>query len=374
MKVAFDAKRIFNNTTGLGNYSRTLLDNLRRFHPELEYLLFTPSVNKKASDKNYAQEFKTITTNTRFKNLWRSYGIRKDLEQEKIDIYHGLSNEIPFWLRKIQTIVTIHDVIFKVLPNTYPKIDIWMYEEKTRYACRYANTIIAISEKTKSDLIKYYEVEPERIKVIYQACAPIYYEPLLSGIELQSNLKFANLPTEYILSVGSIIERKNLLNLIKAVHILPKNFQLPIVVVGQGKAYKKKIQQYLVDHQIEHLVYWVENLTETQDLKKLYQQAQLMVYPSLYEGFGLPVVEAMLCETPVITSYTSSLPEAGGQYTKLVNPTSIEELSAAIIELLNDSQRRKEMGMLGRADALDRFNPQKLTHQMVSLYLSMVDR
>lgn len=371
MKIAFDAKRIFNNTTGLGNYSRTLLDNLRRFHPELDYLLFTPSINKKATEKDYAQEFKTIVANTRFKNIWRSYGIRKDIEQERIDVFHGLSNEIPFWLRKNRTIVTIHDVIFKVLPNTYPKIDTWMYEEKTRYACRYANTIVAISESTKSDLINYYEVEPERIQVIYQACDPIYYEPLLSDLTVPSNLSLANLPSEYILSVGSIIERKNLLNLIKAVHILPENFQLPIVVVGQGKAYKKKIQQYLVDRRIEHLVYWIDNLTETQDLKRLYQQAQMMVYPSLYEGFGLPVVEAMLCETPVITSTTSSLPEAGGQYAELVNPTNIAEINAVIIELLNDSQRSRKIGMLGRIDALKRFNPEKLTQQMADLYLSM---
>ena len=174
MRIAFDAKRIFNNQTGLGNYSRTLVDNLRQFYPAEDYLLCTPNLPNQAN--KYTTQFKTLTPTTSFKHIWRSYSIKKDLEREGIDLYHGMSNEIPFWLKKTKTVVTIHDVIFKVLPTTYPQLDRWLYEEKTRYACKHADIIIAISEQTKQDLIQFYQVAPPRIKVIHQPCQPIFYE------------------------------------------------------------------------------------------------------------------------------------------------------------------------------------------------------
>ena len=372
MRIAFDAKRIFNNQTGLGNYGRTLVDNLRQYYPNEAYLLCTPRLP--GSPNKYTTQFKTITPSTSFKHIWRSYSIRKDLEKEGVDLYHGLSNEIPFWLKSTKTVVTIHDVIFKTLPNTYPQIDRWLYEEKTRYAVKYATTIIAISEHTKQDLIKYYGVEPERIKVVYQPCQPIFYESERFDylVDFKETPILSQLPSEYILSVGSIIERKNLLNIVKAIWQIPDNERLPLVVIGNGKAYKKRIQEYIKSHQLEKWVYWLDNLTSVAILKQLYQQAALMIYPSFSEGFGLPVVEAMLCGTPVITSNISSLPEAGGQYARLVNPAAVSELRDAIQEILKDCTLRKEMGILGKKDALVRFNPAALTKEMIGIYRETV--
>lgn len=374
MRIAFDAKRIFNNQTGLGNYSRTLLDNLYRFFPTEDYLLYTPRL---PSDTNkYASQFKTVAANTRFKHIWRSYSIRKDLERDGIDLYHGLSNEIPFWLKKTKAIVTIHDVIFKVLPNTYPQLDRWLYEEKTRYACKYADKIIAISEHTKKDLIKFYGVDPQRIEVVYQPCQAFFYqeetieEQLGANFELFSDLKYLKeLPSEYLLYVGSIIERKNLLTAVNALQQLPEKERIPLVVVGNGKNYKKKVQKFIHNHQLQKWVIWLTDVTSTQALKHLYENAQLLIYPSFYEGFGLPVVEAMLCGTPVITSNVSSLPEAAGPYGLLVHPNDVDAMSALIQEILRDSGKREMLGKKGRKDALERFDPKKLTEQMMRLYM-----
>jgi len=376
MRIAFDAKRIFNNQTGLGNYSRTLLDNLYRFFPTEEYLLYTPRL---PSDANkYATQFKTVAANTRFKHIWRSYAIRKDLERDGIDLYHGLSNEIPFWLKKNKAVVTIHDVIFKVLPNTYPKLDRWLYEEKTRYACKYADKIIAISEYTKKDIIKFYGIEPERIEVIYQPCQPMFYEEesveeqLGDNFSLFPNLNYLkSLPAEYLLYVGSITERKNLLTVVKALDQLSEKDRIPLVVVGNGKGYKKSVQTYIDAHQLQKWVIWLTDVTSTQALKHLYEQAQLFIYPSFYEGFGLPVVEAMLCGTPVITSNVSALPEAAGQYGMLVHPNDVNAMSATIQEILTDSVKRGRLGKMGRMDALKRFDPQGLTAQMMKLYKAL---
>ena len=373
MRIAFDAKRIFNNQTGLGNYSRTLLDNLYRFFPTEDYLLYTPRVP--TATNKYAKQFKTVSANTRFKHIWRSYAIRKDLERDGIDLYHGLSNEIPFWLKHTKSVVTIHDVIFKVLPTTYPKLDRWLYEEKTRYACKYADKIIAISEHTKKDLIKFYEVEPQRIEVVYQPCQPFFYreetieEQLGENFSLFPDLQYLKeLPSEYLLYVGSIIERKNLLTVVKAIQELPEKDRIPLIVVGNGKNYKKKVQNYIANHQLQKWVIWLTDVTSTQALKHLYEKAQLLIYPSFYEGFGLPVVEAMLCGTPVITSNVSSLPEAAGQYGNLVHPNDSNAMSAAIQALLTDSKKRALLGRQGRKTALERFDPRKLTEQMMEVY------
>ena len=372
MRIAFDAKRIFNNQTGLGNYSRTLVDNLQYYYPNEEYLLYTSRLPE--NPNKYATQFKTITPTTPFKHIWRSYSIRRDLEREDIDLYHGLSNEIPFWLKNTKTIVTIHDVIFKGLPHTYPQIDRWLYEEKTRYAVKYASTIIAISEHTKQEIIKYYGTAPERIKVVYQPCQSVFYEsePPENLIDCNKVPILSQLPSAYFLSVGSIIERKNLLTTIKAIWQMPDKQRLPLVVVGNGKAYKKTVQEYIKSHNLEKWVYWLDKVTSVEVLKHLYQRAQLMIYPSFSEGFGLPVVEAMLCGTPVITSNISSLPEAGGQYARLINPESVEELRTAMQEILNDSELRKKMGVLGKKDALLRFNPEDLTKEMMTVYRETV--
>ena len=365
MRIAFDAKRIFNNETGLGNYSRTLVDNLKHYYPAEDYLLCTPNLPTQAN--KYTTQFKTITPTTSFKHLWRSYSIRKDLEREAVDVYHGLSNEIPFWLKKMKTVVTIHDIIFKVLPNTYPQLDRWLYEEKTRYACKYADVIIAISEQTKQDLIQFYQVSPERIKVVYQPCQPIFYET--NQIWTKAiNFTTRKLPSEYMLYVGSITERKNLLSIVKAIWQMQAHQRLPLVIVGNGKAYKKTVEAYITSHKLEKWIYWIDDLRSTAELKQLYQQAQLLVYPSFYEGFGLPVVEAMLCGTPVITSNVSALPEAGGQFAKLINPNEVGDLRTAIQEILSDSDLRLKMSIEGQKDALERFDPEKLTREVMGAY------
>jgi len=369
MRIGFDAKRIFNNQTGLGNYARTLIDNLQEFYPNEEYLLFTPRLSKSGTE--YAQQFRTITPTSSFKHIWRSYSIKKDLEKEQVDLYHGLSSEIPFWLKNIKTVVTIHDLIFKALPHTYPQVDRWLYEEKTRYASSYAEKVITISEYSKQDIIKYYGIAPEKIEVVYPLCQPIFYKSAsleTSDFDNTARLDFNQLPSEYILYVGSIIERKNLLTIIKAIWQMPDKQRLPLVIVGKGKGYKKKVEAYINSHRLTHLIHWVDNLSSVEGLKELYQKAQLMIFPSHYEGFGLPVVEAMLCGIPVITSNVTALPEAGGQYAKLVNPNEVDELRVAIQTVLSDSALNRQMRVEGKKDALARFNPEKLTRELMAVY------
>lgn len=367
MRIGFDAKRLYGNFTGLGNYSRALLKNIRAQYPEHRYYLYTPRV-KPSPETDYflhSADYHTYQSKAWLKSWWRSYTITQQLQQDKIELYHGLSHELPFRLQQagIRSIVTIHDLIFKVYPQTYAAIDRKIYDLKFKDSCQRADRIVAISQSTKRDIIRFYDIHPDKVEVIYQSCDPLYYQPDDTEV-IQPNA----VPQEYLLFVGGIQERKNLQLLIEAYQHLPSDEQIPLVVVGKGKKYKTEIEKRIRVSGIEHLVFWLNTVTDNHHLHRLYQNALALVYPSLYEGFGLPVVEALLSKTPVITSNVSSLPEAGGPHTIYVDPHQPEELAQAIQKVLHDSALCQEMKEKGYAYAVANFSPAVVTEQMMRLY------
>ena len=370
MKIGFDAKRLFQNKTGLGNYSRTLVRNLQHFFPDNDYFLCTPNTGNSPECTEFTKPpYQIITPSHPFKAYWRTRGLTKELINKNLNIYHGLSHEIPMGLNSatIKTVVTIHDLIFKTHPNTYKPIDRFIYDKKWKYSCQNADAIVAISESTKNDLLNYYNLSPEKITVIYQPCQPLFYQMQPEKNLLTIKEKY-QLPNDFLLYVGSLQPRKNLLNLIKAYSQLPKNSQIPLVLVGNGRHYKTKIQQLIKSKQLAKNIICLENLSSNDHLQAIYQLATILVYPSLYEGFGLPIVEAMLSKTAVITSNISSMPEAGGDYAWYINPESPAEIAATISEVLENDQERTRCIALGYTDAQRRFSINKLTNEMMNLY------
>jgi glycosyltransferase involved in cell wall biosynthesis len=179
MELGFDAKRLFCNFTGLGNYSRTLLKNLAKYYPEHDFHLYTPGIRHNSDTNPFLEEqtYNVHLPDGRFKKLWRSWSVVNDMQKDRIELFHGLSHEIPLRIRKtgIRSVVSIHDLIFKIYPETYPVLDRKIYDLKFGYACRNADRIIAISESTKRDIIKFYKIDEGRIDVSYQACNPLFY-------------------------------------------------------------------------------------------------------------------------------------------------------------------------------------------------------
>ncbi len=357
MRIGYDAKRLFNNFTGLGNYSRTLLANLLQHSTTAEQLvLYTPKVKKTPETAPFLEDDrleKQVHTG-RGGSYWRTFGLIKHLVKDKIDVYHGLSHELPVGIGKstVASVVTIHDLIFKPYPGTYSLPDRLLYDWKFRYSCRYADRVIAISESTKADICHYYGTAPEKVQVIYQSCHPTYY--LLR-------------PDVEVLYVGSLIERKNLHNLLKAYEMLPTADQVPLVVVGKGESYKKQLLEQVPRH-IQKLIYWRENIRSPRHLQCLYQGATALVYPSYYEGFGLPVAEALLSGTPAITSNVSSMPEAAGPGALLVEPHQPASIAEALQKLLADSQLQQQLAQQGQQYARDTFSPERVTKQLLELY------
>ena len=361
MRIGFDAKRIFQNATGLGNYSRTIVKNLTECYPDNQYYLFTPT-------SRHRHPFEAIQ-NTHLVvgkgSVWRSFGIRKDIARNQIDVYHGLSNELPFSIRKIdvKTVVTIHDLIFEHFPQHYPGVDRKVYDVKSKFAVNNADVIIAASESTKLDIIKFYEGDEKKIKVIYQNCDDLFYydHPYKSNY---------NLPSEYILYVGSITERKNILAICKSYLLIDEKKRVPCVLVGNGQTYADQVKEFLAENHLEKYFIFLENVP-TEHLPQLYKKALCFIYPSLYEGFGIPVLEAMVSGCPVITSLRSSLPEVGGAAAWYIDPESPKDIAEKILTVISSGQIRKEM-IDGGFLQIKKFEKKKIAEEMMNTYQGVV--
>lgn len=365
MKIGFDAKRLYNNFTGLGNFSRTLVGGLIERYPENEYYLYTPDMK--------IEPFKGAVTRTpsRRKGTWRSWGVKRDVVADGIDIYHGLSHDLPFGFAKtgVRSVVTIHDVCYKTFPDMFPMTERVIYGIKYRNSCKNADIIHAISESTKRDIVKYFDVDPDRIKVVYQAINPLFYSPQTEPLKA---LEGMGIPEKYILYVGAINSRKNLMGIVKSYEHLPEEMRVPLVVVGGGSSYKAKVLKYAERKGLMKYMTMLNSVKNTSTIQALYQCAECFVYPSFYEGFGLPVTEALLSGTPVITSNISSLPEAGGDAAFYVDPYSPEDIARAIERVLADRELVADMVLRGQEYAKEKFNPEILTQQINSLYKSLL--
>ncbi len=370
MKLGFDSKRLFFNFTGLGNYSRTLLKNLSYYYPENEYNLYSPKIKSTPETSFFIENsaFKKITPKSILKSYWRSYSVVKQLQKDNIEIYHGLSNELPFNIQKsgIRSIVTIHDLIFKHYPNTYPAFDRKIYDLKFKQSCKNATRIVAISESTKNDIVNFYGIDSTKIDVVYQSCNPIYYKLQEQQVVDKITQEY-KLPSKYLLFVGSVEKRKNLKVIIESYQYLPNQLKLPLVIVGKLRE-QSELLELIKNNKLEDLIHWRSDVKNNKDLQAFYQNAEVFIYPSLYEGFGLPVIEALLSKTPVITSNTSSLPEAGGPNSFYINPTDSKEMAKAIERVVTEKDLKSEMIEKGYQYALNNFSAEVLTKKMMDVY------
>lgn len=371
MNIGFDAKRLFHNNTGLGNYARSLVRGLIDLQPSYRYTLFSPSIVRSEINDYFLAHpsCKTIVPPADVNpTWWRFMNMKQAVIDQKVDVFHGLSNEIPMGLHKhVKTVVTTHDLIFKAYPQTYPWIDRHIYDYKFKYACQNSHLIMATSEATKSEIVNHYRISEKKISVIYQACDAIYYQNTDSEISKEIRSQYS-IPSDYMLYVGSVIERKNALRILEAMCLIPSKERLPLVIVGQGQLYKRKMIQFIKEKNLEKEVIWVSHLQDNALLKKLYQNARVFIYPSYAEGFGIPLVEAMLCKVPVITSNKSCMPEVTGNMAVYVDPNSAKELADKIIACTNS---RVEIDLEKiKSFAMKTFDSKSLSQQLFTSYIS----
>lgn len=373
MKIGFDAKRLYNNFTGLGNYSRFVVEALYRSFPENEYMLFTPKVKHNPETIFFlsAPAIRTITpppliSSLKLGSFWRSFRIGHEAERSGVSIYHGLSHELPKDLPgKIRSIVTIHDLIFLRYPQFYNAIDVAIYKSKVNHACSKADAIVAISEQTANDIVTFLKVKRERITVVYQGCHPNFKKDYNAQQLEAVTLKY-NLPSEFILNVGTIEPRKNALLILQALTILKDKTDIPLVIVGRATNYQKELDAYAERHGLLERIRYVHNAA-FEDLPLIYRRAKIFVYPSLFEGFGIPLIEAIESGLPVITSRDSCFSEAAGQASSYVDPKDAASLAAELLKFLtDDSLRFKSLEESKRY--VSRFEPAVIANDMMRVY------
>jgi glycosyltransferase involved in cell wall biosynthesis len=347
MKIALDAKRALNNVAGLGQYSRILINGLLRDFPQHAYHLFSPKTKdflQKEITGNYKIHSPESFFSKKIYSYWRSYGITSDLIKDQYDVFHGLSNELPLNLHTVKglkKIVTIHDVIFLKHKDQYSALDRKIYDYKTGYAVKNAGCIITISEETKHDLVHYYKVPENKIEVIYQSCHPSFYSEESVTKKKQVKSKY-QLPENYILNVSSFFSRKNHKVIVEAMALLKEQDDLHVVFIGGQGNIKEEIISLIKSKKLENRFHILSGVSN-EDMPAIYQQASVFVYPSYFEGFGIPILEALFSKVPVITTKGGCFEEAGGNNSLYMDPSNAHQLSELLNKTLSDQALRNKM-------------------------------
>ena len=367
MIIGFDAKRFFHNKTGLGNYSRDLIRILAQYHPENTYLLYNPKPKKidriSIDGKIIVEHLPETKNNKKLSSLWRLFSVSSQIKKDKVEIYHGLSGEIPVGLYKtgVKTVVTIHDLIFMRYPNLYSFFDRKIQYFKFKYAVNKADLVIAISEQTKKDIVTYLNINPEKIKLIYQGCAQEFKEEIPSEFTELTRKKY-NLNSNFVLNVGTIEKRKNVLSVIKAI----KDIDTQLVIIGKKTSYFNEISNYISENNLQKKVVFLENV-ELKELASIYRMATIFIYPSVFEGFGIPIIEALYSKTPVITSKGGCFLEAGGDNSIYINALNSEEIRVQIVELLANKEKRDFLKQKGY-EFVQKFNDDEIAKNWIDTY------
>ncbi len=370
IKIAYDAKRAFANFTGLGNYSRTVIGTMAALYPDNHYLLMTPREreNPRMDAILMRENVETVTPASTFDkwfpSLWRSATMVESLSNCGADIYHGLSNEIPLLKMSCPSVVTIHDLIWRKVPQDYSAIDRRLYEFKYRNSAKQATRIIAISECTKRDIVNDWNIDPAKIDVIYQGCDAIFSKAVTLDDRQRVRSKY-NLPQRYIIAVGTIQSRKNQLLAIKALEGLPKDVSL-IVVGSADEKYQQEIDREITARRLDNRVRQLRNVP-FDDLPALYHCAEFSSYTSRYEGFGIPIIESLSVSTPVIGCTGSCLEEAGGPGGLFVAPDDVDGYVTAARKILDERSFRDQLASKG-SRYVKRFNPTDFATSIMKTY------
>lgn len=370
IRIAYDAKRAAQNGTGLGNYSRFVISSVyaRRETEHIDMRLYCPDPEKVPFLSQLPSDIKRCFPSgnwKHFRSVWRVWGISSDLERDGIDLYHGLSNELPLNISqtRIRTVVTVHDLISVKYPQYFPWIDARIYASKIRKACRNATRIIAVSRRTKEDIVELFSVDPDKIDVVYQGCHSQFRQDVSEERQKEVRRKYA-LPEKFIFHLGSLEERKNLLLVVQALEHLPEDIHL--VAIGKRTAYTEKVERYIVGHGLESRVHLFHKVP-FEYLPAFYHSASVFVYPSRYEGFGIPLLEALCCGVPVIGATGSCLEEAGGPDSLYVDPDDAQELARNVAHLFSDEGQVRKMREKGREYA-SKFVDSVLIDDLLSVY------
>ncbi len=346
MKIAIDIRTAGGERTGKGWYTFHIVSNLLQLDQKNKYILYTK--NGIAGFEQYKNAKMKIMDHS--SATWHMK-VAKDVGSEGVDIFFSPSSYITPSLmpKSVKTILTVHDLVAFLFPNTHNKKATMIEKITLKRALKKSSHIVTVSKNTKKDLLKKFKYDPDKISIV--PCAGSEEFRPMDKEKLGDFIKQTNLPPKFFLAVGTIEPRKNYTGLIRAFVRLNKiHPDVNLIVVGQkGWGYEEffnLIRKNYLNQKVHTLGY-----LSNKSLMNLYSLSQALVFPSFYEGFGIPPLEAMRCGCPVIASNTSSIPEVVGDSAILINPENPKEITAAMQKILTDENLRKDLSRKGLTQA-----------------------
>ncbi len=371
MRIGIDARLAFGDSTGLGTFSRRLVDALARYDAGNEYVLY---VDRPPPSVDLPENFRVEVVPGQSRIAWTNLRLPRVLERDRIDLYHAVANfELPLRFRGLR-VLTVHDLVPLHFPETVPWKHRLFFRSFTGPALRAANRIVAVSQHTRDDVIAAYGVPPHAIEVlpnwVTDAFRPRASAPNGRNAAPRARASYG-LGDDYFVFVGVREPKKNLDRLLEAFALLATRSSHPcqLAVVGPGGWQTEGLEARVGALGIRDRVVLTGRVPE-QALIELLQDARALVFPSLTEGFGLPVLEAMACGTAVITSRAGALPEVAGDAALLVDPLDVGDIATAMQRLLEDAPLARELGARGVRRA-ERWSAEAAARRWVALYLEL---
>jgi len=396
MIIGIDIRMLARGTrTGIEEYTTNLLANMLSLDKNIKFKLFYNGYQKIKLDYDWLKFPNVELRQYRIPNRFLDASLyffdypKIDKLLKEVDVFFSPHIFLSSVSKKCKSVMTFHDLSFEKYPEFYSASkNYWHFSMNPKKQARKADKIIAVSESTKNDLVGLYNINPEKIKVIY------------SGVNLVSSIQYPissiskikkkyNLPEKYILYLGTLEPRKNIIGLIKAFEIFKKNPPRPLcqrgstsplsqkgvrgisgiqlVIAGSKGWLYRDIFKTVKNSSVKNDIIFT-GFIDDEDKSILYSQAELFVYPSFYEGFGFPPLEAMACGTPVITSNFSSLPEAVGDAALTINPYNLDELCRAMEMVLNDDKLKDTLIKRG-FEQTKKFSWQKCARESLDFIL-----
>jgi len=372
MKIGFDAKRFFFNHSGLGNYSRMLIESLFKYFPENEYVLYADRLDTLDHAHPEALRILKLYVDNRSDGSdlytlvmvdapkwWRTWGMGQRAALDGVEVFHGLSNELPWDLpTSVASVCTIHDVIFKEFPSYYPWIDRLIYDFKTKKATQNASRLIMTSQATQSQVEKYYPNAKGCSVVVYQAVDPAFYvNDSVGGVK--------EVHTPYFVYQSSFTQRKNHSVLVDAFSLIQHQTDWNLTLIGLNgptlAAVQFQIEKLGLGNRITCLVD-----QSRQEMIDCVTGAAGFVYPSLNEGFGIPLAEALAAGLPMAVSNISVFRELTEDLPVYFHPNKADEMAAAMISITTAEEQTRQR--LKRPSLQNKIDPQNIASQMMRTY------
>jgi glycosyltransferase involved in cell wall biosynthesis len=366
MKIAFDLRRIGN--PGIGRYMKCLAESITAQAPEHEYLLILPPHGEHMV---HAPDTQKLCTGLKYYSVREQFELPRILRRHKVDLLHSPHFLLPL-VRPCPAVATIHDLIYMACPEDLPSLTGRLYYRAIMTACsRIATRLITDSKHSKDEIVRHLNADRAKIEVVYPA-VDTFFQSAAGPAEVASVRSRFGIDRDYILCVGIYKPRKNHARLLKAFQLLlDSGAQSRLVIAGPMGEGKPILQRLATELGVaEHVVF--TGFVNDADLRALYSGARVGVCPSLYEGFGFTVLEAMACGAPVVCSSATSLPEVAGKAALYFDPYKPQEMAAQLGRPFSDDSVRDALIADGRRNLL-RFNWEATARQTLAVYRQVLD-